>query len=151
MKKLLGLLLVSLILCLTGASGILQAAAANPYVAAGIENPGEFEKTFVALQAALTAGEKGKVVDAVLLPLRVTGWQDETLGKISRQFTSRQEVMDNYAEIFTPKIKEAILRQKPVDFFVNWQGVMVGNGETWLSISEKSPVRYGIIAVNLGL
>ena len=149
MRKLLVLLLLGMC-CWLGAANTLQAAE-NPYSAAGIENPAEFEKAFKALQTALAAGDRGKVADAVLLPLRVNGWVDENQVKVVRLFTSRQEVIENYADIFTPKIKEAIVRQKVSALFVNWQGVMVGNGEAWLSISEKTPVRYGMISINLGL
>ena len=51
-------------------------------------------------------------------------------------------------EIFTPRVREAIAKQKVADLFVNRQGVMVGKGEAWLSVSDKEPHRYGIISVN---
>ncbi|MBV5337424.1 MAG: hypothetical protein J0653_05585, partial [Deltaproteobacteria bacterium] len=96
------------------------------------------------------ADDRGKVADFILLPLRVNGWLDESQGKISRQFTSRQEVLDNYPEIFTPQVQAAIKKQKNDKLYANWQGVMVGNGEVWLSAAVKPPLRYGIFAVNLG-
>ncbi len=148
-KKIVLLLLCSWI-CLLITGGATVSAAANPYLVAGIENPTEFETAFAALQKAVAAGDRGQVADFILLPLRVNGWLDETQGKISRQFTSRQEVMDNYPEIFTPQVQAAIQKQKVDKLFVNWQGVMVGNGEAWLSVGVKTPVRYGIFAVNLG-
>ena len=52
-------------------------------------------------------------------------------------------------EIFTPRVREAIVKQKVADLFVSRQGVMAGKGEAWLSISDKAPHRYGIISVNL--
>lgn len=150
MKKKIVLLLLGSWLCLLIAGGAVVSAAANPYLVAGIENPVEFEAAFAAVQKAVVADDRGKVADFILLPLRVNGWLDETQGKISRQFTSRQEVLDNYPEIFTPQVQAAIQKQKVDKLFVNWQGVMVGNGEVWLSAAVKPPLRYGIFAVNLG-
>ena len=66
-------------------------------------------------------------------------------------FATKPEFIDNYDEIMTPPVRKAIVEQKVANLFVNWQGVMVGNGEAWLSVSGKEPKRYGIIAVNLGI
>ena len=52
-------------------------------------------------------------------------------------------------EIFTPRVREAIAKQKVADLFVNRQGVMGAKGEAWLSVSGKAPHRYGMISVNL--
>lgn len=135
----------------TGAgSSVLQAApTVNLYAVAGIENAAEFEKAFAVLQAAVAADDRSKVADHILYPLRVNGWTDEIKGKGTVQFETKPELLANYDEIFTPRIKAAIIKQKTADLFVNWQGVMVGNGEAWVSVSEKKPHRYGIIAVNL--
>ena len=141
---------LGLCLWLAGGSSILQAAPApNRYAVAGIENAAEFEKTFADVQAAVAANARSKVADHILYPLRVNGWTDEVKGKGAVNFDTRQEVLDNYDEIFTPQVKAALAKQKVAELFVNWQGVMVGNGEIWLSVSEKTPRRYGIIAVNL--
>ena len=126
-----------------------QAAADNRYAIAGIENAAKFEADFLKLQAAVAANDRNKVADSILYPLRVNGWIDGATGKTTKQFTSRKEVMEDYDEIFTPQVKEAFAKQKVADLFVNWQGVMVGKGEAWLSASEKTPVRYGISTVNL--
>ncbi len=64
---------------------------------------------------------------------------------------SRQELLDNYDDIFTPQVKEAFAKQTIAGLFVNWQGVMIGKGEAWLAISEKAPRRYGIIAIYPGI
>lgn len=150
MRKVVCALVIGVCLWMGGGNTILQAAA-NPYAVAGIENAAEFEKTFASLQAAVAANDRGKAADLILYPLRVNGWMDETNGKSTVQFATKQEVMDNYDEIFTTQVKAAIAKQKVADLFVNWQGVMVGKGEAWLSVSGKEPRRYGIIAVNLTL
>ena len=149
--KLWALVLICGVLLSAISGSAAAAAATDRYLVAGIENAAEFEKAFFALQAALKADDRGKVADAVLYPLRVNGWMGDAEPKATVQFSSRPEVLENYDEIFTSQIKETIIQQKIEKLFVNWQGVMVGNGEAWLAASAKQPVRYGIIAVNLGI
>ena len=152
MKRIQVLFVLMLGVCvwLGGAGGVLQAASPeNPFVVAGIENAAEFETSFAGLQTAVAANNRSKVADFILYPLRVNGWRDELKGKGTYQFETRQDLLDHYDEIFTPQVKTAIIQQKTGNLFVNWQGVMVGNGEAWLSISEKEPRRYGIFAINL--
>ena len=143
------LLLLGLYVWLGGGSPALQAAPASPYAVAGIENAAEFEKVFAALQKVVAVNDRSKVADLVLYPLRVNGWTDDVKGKGSVQFGTKAELLDNYDEIFTLQVREAIVGQKVAELFVNWQGVMVGKGEVWLSASDKKPGRFGISAVNL--
>ena len=143
------LLLLGLYVWMGGGSSALQAAPANPYAVAGIGNAAEFEKVFAALQKVVAVNDRSKVADLVLYPLRVNGWTDDVKGKGSVQFGTKAELLDNYDEIFTLQVREAIVGQKVAELFVNWQGVMVGKGEVWLSASDKKPGRFGISAVNL--
>ena len=149
-RKYLIVALVLLALCPVGLAGLL-AAPANPYTVAGIENAAEFEAAFASLQKAVAANDRSRVADLVLYPLRVNGWRDELKGKGTFMFATKPEFLDNYDEIMTPPVRKTIVEQKIAKLFVNWQGVMVGNGEAWLSVSGKEPKRYGIIAVNLGI
>ncbi len=153
LNRIVCVLVIGFCLWTGGSSAVINAAPppANPYTVAGIENAAEFEKTFALLQAAVAANDRSKVADHILYPLRVNGWSDELKGKGTVQFATKPEVLDNYDEIFTPQVKAAITKQKVADLFVNWQGVMVGKGEAWLSVSDKEPRRYGIFAVNLAL
>lgn len=153
-----GLLLMLVCLGFLFMAGSASAATAVPvasqdhiYKIGGIEDPEEFEQTFTRLQTALAAGDRSAVVDLVLLPLRVNGWNDANRGKITRDFGSRQAVLENFTAIFTPKVQEVIQHQRITDLFINCQGVMVGKGEAWLTSASKNPVRYGIFAVNLGM
>ena len=142
--------LVLLLICPLGLTGV-QAAPANPYAVAGIGNAAEFEAAFAELQKAVAANDRSRVADFVLYPLRVNGWWDELKGKGTFMFATKPEFLDNYDDIMTPQVRKAIVQQKVANLFVNWQGVMVGNGEAWLSVSTKDPKRYGLVAVNLGL
>lgn len=55
---------------------------------------------------------------------------------------SKREFARRYKEILTPSIKAAILKAELDKLFVNYQGVMIANGEIWFD-----PTR-GIIALN---
>lgn len=151
MKILRAICAVLLVLSLWSGFPAGAVAAENRYAMAGIENPAEFEAAFLAFQKALSANDRSKVSEFILYPLRVNGWIGEPTGKTTVQLANRQELLENYDEIFTVQIREAVLKQKPADLFVNWQGVMVGKGEVWLGASGGRPVRYGVIAVNLSI
>ncbi|MFC3747168.1 hypothetical protein [Paenibacillus sp. GCM10012306] len=45
----------------------------------------------------------------------------------------------------TAKVKKKLLSQQEDKLFVNWQGVMVGDGELWIGQVDK---KIGVIAVN---
>lgn len=151
MERVLGVLAVGICLLVFGANSAVQAAPINPYSVAGIEQPAEFEKTFAALQKAVASNNRNQVAELVLYPLRVNGWIDAVNGKSTVQFDTKPELIDNYDEIFTSQVREAIIKQKVAELFVNWQGVMVGKGEAWLKVSDKDPRRFGISAINLAL
>ena len=54
--------LVLLLICPLGLTGV-QAAPANPYAVAGIENAAEFEAAFAELQKAVAANDRSRVAD----------------------------------------------------------------------------------------
>jgi len=43
------------------------------------------------------------------------------------------ECRDRYARIFNQKVVDAIDRQRFETLFANYQGVMIGRGEVWIS------------------
>jgi hypothetical protein len=99
------------------------------------------------LQAALRANDRRTVVKLVNLPLRV----NFTAG--AELYRERQSVMRDFGRIFTDKVKQAVLRQRPKTLFVRDQGAMVGDGELWFretcsnsACSHLGPVR--VVAVN---
>jgi hypothetical protein len=62
------------------------------------------------------------------------------------------DCLKSYSEIFNGKVIAAIKQQRFENLFVNYQGVMVGQGEIWMSSVplNKSSGRFGprIITVN---
>jgi hypothetical protein len=45
---------------------------------------------------------------------------------------NRQQLIDNFEQIFFPAYKEQIEKHSVSDLFSNWQGTMLGNGEIWI-------------------
>lgn len=79
------------------------------------------------LQAKIRANDRGAVARLVALPLRVNG-----PGK-PRTYRDRGSIERDFDRIFTPRVRQAILAQRPADIFVRDQGAMIGNGEVWFS------------------
>jgi len=99
------------------------------------------------LQAAIRANDRRSTIAMIDFPLRVNFAGD------ARIYGDAQAVERDFDRIFTPKVKRAVLEQRPDRLFVRDQGAMVGNGELWLRencpSSACSPPRpIGIVAVN---
>ncbi|MEC0238986.1 hypothetical protein P4H66_03760 [Paenibacillus dokdonensis] len=115
---------------------------ANPYEVAGIDNPDKFNEFFKAVQTAVASGSKEQVAEYVLFPLRVN-----ENGK-SRNLKDKSAFIADYDNIMTDSVKKALADQKLNTLFVNYQGVMAGNGEIWFGASADEKDKYGIIAIN---
>ncbi len=48
--------------------------------------------------------------------------------------------LQHYREIFDDRLKELILSQPPDNFFANYQGVMIGNGQIWFTVLEGGKI-----------
>jgi hypothetical protein len=99
------------------------------------------------LQSAFSANDRRSLVSLVQFPLRVNG-----SGR-TRLYRDAASLERDFDRVFTPKVRNAVLRQSAKDLFVRDQGAMVGNGELWFSqtctnesCSPPGPIR--IIAVN---
>ncbi|RAP77173.1 hypothetical protein [Paenibacillus montanisoli] len=117
-------------------------AGGNPFEVAGIQNPQKFLEVFAKVQTAIAADDKATVASLILYPLRVNGKSGTQLIK------TRDVFVEQYDSIINSNVKEAIARQSADNLFVNYQGVMVGNGDIWFGGSADTPQVYGIIAVN---
>lgn len=111
----------------------------NRYEVAGIDNSLEFNKTFLIIKKLVANNDKEQVANYIIYPLKVN--------TPTKKFTikTKKEFITQYDTIFTNEIKTALTNQKVKDLFVNYQGVMVKNGEIWLGQSNS---KYGIIVIN---
>ncbi|MFC5648221.1 hypothetical protein ACFPYJ_03640 [Paenibacillus solisilvae] len=114
----------------------------NPYETAGIADPQAFDAMFDALKTAVANGDKNAAAAYILYPLRVNGTGS------ALKIANKEEFLKQYDEIFTEPIKQALAKQTKDSLFVNYQGVMVGNGEIWFGGDISAPQKLGIITVN---
>ncbi|BBH24881.1 hypothetical protein Back11_62260 [Paenibacillus baekrokdamisoli] len=116
--------------------------ASNPYEAAGIADAKAFDTMFEAVQAAVAKDDKETVAANILYPLRVNGTGS------AMKVENKEEFLKQYDMIFTAPVKQALAQQKIDSLFVNYQGVMVGNGEIWFGGDIAAPQKLGIITIN---
>jgi hypothetical protein len=93
----------------------------------------DYKELFYAFKVALEEGKSDIVVSLVNYPLTVSMDGEEAT------YASEQELLDDYDSVFTETIMEAVSNQEYGDLFVNSEGVMIGNGEVWITgICEDS-------------
>ena len=79
------------------------------------------------LQAAVAAGDAAKVAALAQYPFSVDIGGKATVLKNEQEFVAR------YQEFMTADISKAIVDTKYADLFVNYKGVMFGNGQAWIN------------------
>lgn len=86
-----------------------------------------YRAAFDAIQKAVADGDKVGFAAWVSYPIAVTA--DGEAMKLS----DAAQFEEHYDNILTDEIKAAITDQKWQDLFVNYQGIMFGNGQVWLN------------------
>jgi hypothetical protein len=77
-------------------------------------------------QTAVKAHDTASVAAAVRYPISV-----KINGKTST-IKSANQFVQNYDAIMTKEITDAVVNQKLDDLFVNWKGIMFGDGQIWI-------------------
>jgi hypothetical protein len=97
-------------------------------------SPEQANARFLAkLQAAVHSNNRGAIVKLVGLPLRVN------FAGGARVYRDRKWIERDFDQIFTAKVRNAILAQRSDRLFVRDQGAMIGDGEVWFR--ESCPIR----------
>lgn len=86
-----------------------------------------YRNVFDRLQRGVVAADKAGVAALVSYPLEVR------IGGKSQMIRNPQEFIASWDDIFTRDLIQVISSQKFEDVFVNWQGVMVGDGQVWIN------------------
>jgi len=110
----------------------------NRYEAIGITNAKEFEKSFNIIKSLVQNNEKSKVANYVSYPLNVNR-KDKKI-----KINSKEDFIRSYNTIITEDVKKALLNQDVTKTFVNYQGVMVGDGEMWFTHIKNKAMIYAI-------
>lgn len=90
-------------------------------------DPEAYETLFRQLQDGVAADDATAVSTLMRYPLRV-----EVEGT-RRDIADAEAFIAAYPSIMTPALKQVIAGQSFDALFVNWQGVMVGQGQVWFS------------------
>ena len=108
---------------------------------AGIDDPASVTVFLRTLKTAVAHNDRKKVASLIDFPIiaRVHGKSEHV--KSASQFVRW------YPQIFNPHVKKAVAAQQAKDLFVNWRGVMIGDGEIWFGPAVKGG-RLQIFAVN---
>ena len=99
------------------------------------------------LQDTLEQTDRDATASMVRYPLRVN-----SAGK-TKLIKTKQELLKQYDNIFSPLTQCAITESRPEDVWGNYRGFMIGDGEVWweASISKassKSKPVFKIITIN---
>lgn len=86
-----------------------------------------YESVFNELQRGVAAGDRAAVAGLMRYPVRVT-----IAGK-NQKVADAAAFQRDYDKIVTPALATLIAEQKFDTLFVNWQGVMLGQGEVWIN------------------
>ena len=99
------------------------------------------------LRTAVRGNDRNALIALVSFPLRVNFVEG------ARTYRDSSSLRRDFDRVFTPKVKRAVLAQRPDRLFVRDLGAMVGDGELWFretcpnaACSPPGPVR--IVAVN---
>lgn len=86
-----------------------------------------YRAAFDAIQQAVTEGDKAAFAAWVSYPITVTADGEEMKLSDAVQFE------EHYDSILTDEIKDVITSQEWGALFVNYQGLMFGDGQVWLN------------------
>ena len=107
--------------------GLADEASVNKTIDEQLGDHTKYQAVIVALQKAVAEHDAKGVAALVSYPIGV-----EINGK-ETNVKSAQVFEENYDGIITPSIADAITKQQYGDLFVNYQGIMFGDGEVWIS------------------
>ena|SRR5258708_3931651 len=122
-------------------SSLALAQKVNKYEVAGIDDAAAVEKFFHNLQEAMARGDRVRIASMVSYPITVM-----IAGRKVR-LRNRAEFLRRYNVAINLRVKHAVAGQNVENLFVNYQGVMIGDGEIWFNQPSRSKL-IKIIAIN---
>ena len=105
-----------------------------------------YRRFLTQLQAAVRSNDRARVAALIAYPLRVN------VAGQPKYYRNSRSVQGDYEQIFTLRVRSAILGQRFEDLFGRDQGVMIGDGAVWFehschktACSPAGPVRIKAI------
>ncbi|RJG43582.1 hypothetical protein [Mesorhizobium sp. DCY119] len=99
----------------------------NQAIDEALGNHAQYETVIKALQQGVKGKDAKAVAALVNYPISV-----KISGK-DTEIKSEKDFVTHYDAIFTPKIAKVVEDQKYEDLFVNYQGIMFGDGQVWIN------------------
>ena len=126
---------------LLASCGWVQSQESGRYGIAGIDDDSAVEVFLNHLKEAVANDKRITVASMVRYPITINvSGHKETLRK-------KSQLLSKYELVFTSKVKEAIRSQEAQKLFVNYQGVVIGNGDIWFNRIPGSQ-KIAITAIN---
>lgn len=104
-----------------------DAKAVNDAIDAALGDHTRYQAVIGQLQQAVAAGDAATVAGLVEYPISVDIDGRDTMIEDKDAFVAR------YDQFMTPEISKAIVDTRYGDLFVNYKGVMFGNGQAWIN------------------
>ncbi len=101
--------------------------AVNDAIDSNLGDHEKYQAVIIALRKTVAAGDASGVAELVQYPISVEIDGKDTILKDKAEFVSR------YGDFMTPEITKAIVDTRYSDLFVNYKGVMFGNGQAWIN------------------
>ncbi len=124
----------------TGLHGAAPGASSDRFYLAGMDDAAEAARFLSSLQNATETADRRQLLGMIRYPFTI--WKS---GKRQRCYRGMAELESDLHRVMTPKVIKAVRAATFDSLFVNYQGVMIGNGEVWFSKRDDG-VR--IIAIN---
>lgn len=120
--------------------------SAHRFAAGGFDDDAAVLAFITLLQKNVAAGNKSAVAEMVNYPLSLN--QTKGTGKPQHtEIKNKASFLADYDKIITEGLKNTLKNQDMNDLFVRDQGLMLGNGDIWLSPDAKTN-KIGIITIN---
>lgn len=102
-------------------------AAVDQAITDNLGDPAQFQVAFDAIQQAVVDDDPEALAEWVSFPINVK------MGDKAVTLDDADAFVAAYPALFSKGIKDAVINQKFEDLFVNYQGLMFGNGQIWMS------------------
>jgi hypothetical protein len=90
-------------------------------------DPGQFQAAFNAVTAAIGESNPAELARWVAYPMTISYNDEELIIEDDNDF------VNNYEDLVTEDVYEAVRNQRYADLFVSSDGVMFGDGQIWMS------------------
>ena len=109
-----------------------------------------YKEFFFDFRNKLKANDLDALSEMMNFPLSVND------GVSKNKIKTKKEFISKFKDIFTSDVKDVVLNQEYKELFVNWKGLMYGNGTVWVSgicapdspLGECKDLKVKVITIN---